>query len=438
MNLLIIGNGFDLAHGLPTKYTDFLKYCRDYDRAAPVSKASEQNEEFSRFLEENVWLSYFLKITPELDHAGTWIDFEKEIAEAVRELEGAENQFRIIKKIVENGGYEEAKYAEKAEILLTEIKIERGSDDLGLDDIDAIIKLLHRHLRQFARAFEIYCRWVNTLQTDKPISFKLKDRLKEVEQKIKYLEDNRRQEMIKNGYEVYRIMMNEEKEQYSRLLSQITVKDYLCGAGFNYVLSFNYTNTYERLYGNAETKYCYIHGKAQADPEKTSLIFGMDDDLPPGKESSDFKWVSFKKYYQRIIYRTDSKYKDWLAIKPDSRCSEQAIDYVYIVGHSLDRTDWDILYEIFSDPQFRIIVYYYSPADFEDKVQKVIRLLACRGANGRDELVRRFHGSDWSIRFTDQYDEKDGLFVRPKQEQKKGRKAHDIQSVHKFLWNSTE
>ena len=27
MKILIIGNGFDLAHGLPTKYTDFLKIC---------------------------------------------------------------------------------------------------------------------------------------------------------------------------------------------------------------------------------------------------------------------------------------------------------------------------------------------------------------------------------------------------------------------------
>ena len=27
MNILVIGNGFDLAHGLPTKYTDFLFFC---------------------------------------------------------------------------------------------------------------------------------------------------------------------------------------------------------------------------------------------------------------------------------------------------------------------------------------------------------------------------------------------------------------------------
>ena len=28
MNILVIGNGFDLAHGLPTKYTDFLEFCK--------------------------------------------------------------------------------------------------------------------------------------------------------------------------------------------------------------------------------------------------------------------------------------------------------------------------------------------------------------------------------------------------------------------------
>lgn len=28
MNILVIGNGFDLAHGLPTRYTDFLEFIK--------------------------------------------------------------------------------------------------------------------------------------------------------------------------------------------------------------------------------------------------------------------------------------------------------------------------------------------------------------------------------------------------------------------------
>ena len=27
MNILLIGNGFDLAHGLPTQYKNFLDFC---------------------------------------------------------------------------------------------------------------------------------------------------------------------------------------------------------------------------------------------------------------------------------------------------------------------------------------------------------------------------------------------------------------------------
>ena len=31
LHVLIIGNGFDLAHGLETKYTDFLDSCNNYN-----------------------------------------------------------------------------------------------------------------------------------------------------------------------------------------------------------------------------------------------------------------------------------------------------------------------------------------------------------------------------------------------------------------------
>lgn len=30
--ILILGNGFDLAHGLPTKYSHFLDFCRIVDK----------------------------------------------------------------------------------------------------------------------------------------------------------------------------------------------------------------------------------------------------------------------------------------------------------------------------------------------------------------------------------------------------------------------
>ena len=104
-------------------------------------------------------------------------------------------------------------------------------------------------------------------------------------------------------------------------------------AWFSSVLSFNYTNTYERFYGNKKTKYCYIHGKAQDDRTKTNLIFGIDDNLKQGQENQNFEWARFKKYFQRIILKTGSEYKDWLLPDPNNKNS---INYAYIVGHSLE------------------------------------------------------------------------------------------------------
>ena len=38
MNILVIGNGFDLAHGLPTTYGDFLKYVAAFNRVKDSSE----------------------------------------------------------------------------------------------------------------------------------------------------------------------------------------------------------------------------------------------------------------------------------------------------------------------------------------------------------------------------------------------------------------
>ena len=38
MNILVLGNGFDLALGLPTKYTDFLEFVKIVTRYCTVAK----------------------------------------------------------------------------------------------------------------------------------------------------------------------------------------------------------------------------------------------------------------------------------------------------------------------------------------------------------------------------------------------------------------
>lgn len=122
MNILIIGNGFDLAHGLPTSYDDFLnlsnviksiycfgkkqnidKYVADHnisEKIIPfvkkinddicVNEVNENNihsnkiyltkikevDEFYDCIKNNIWIMYFNRIRKNIS-GKNWIDFEK-------------------------------------------------------------------------------------------------------------------------------------------------------------------------------------------------------------------------------------------------------------------------------------------------------------------------------------------------------------------------
>ena len=423
LNFLIIGNGFDLTHGLPTVYIDFLRYCQDYDKNSPVYSSFELNKEFDLFVEHNIWLKYFLSVATELEDARTWIDFEKEIAEVIQDIELGQWQMKCMKYI--NASSEttlEPLSPLKSEKFLRFISFFSDYDKendryiIGANnviDIDSFVKFIYLQLRDFTRAFEIYCLKINEIQITKTIiSFEREKAIKKAQLDRDCYRNQARLAVgpMRSKIDEFEQLAEEADKTLSSLIAKISAVDYLCMSKFNCVLSFNYTNTYERLYGNEKTHYCYIHGKAQESREKSNLILGIDDSLPRGDESKNFKCVRFKKYFQRIIFKTGAEYKKWFDLPAITGSS--AI-YVHIVGHSLDRTDHDVLYEFFADKRCKIIVYYYSPEDFEDKITKVIQLLSYKGLNGRDELIRRLYGNQWSIKFAYLYDETDGLFKEP-------------------------
>lgn len=127
MNILIIGNGFDLAHRLPTSYTDFLKFFHSVEKMPIFCGTNKEYEEriakihansaeirdilikifesriphkSSSFTEEvfsnpiaqeiyqnlkgNIWYCYLYKLYENGQIKGVnWIDFESEISHIV-------------------------------------------------------------------------------------------------------------------------------------------------------------------------------------------------------------------------------------------------------------------------------------------------------------------------------------------------------------------
>ena len=111
MNILVIGNGFDLAHGFPTTYKNFLEFADVFKRYIPICKKEEiepeeihikdrekvmflhdlnkqeQNifEELENLLIDNIWINYFLEKRKQLGQ--NWIDFESEISTLIQVFE---------------------------------------------------------------------------------------------------------------------------------------------------------------------------------------------------------------------------------------------------------------------------------------------------------------------------------------------------------------
>lgn len=108
MNILIIGNGFDLANGLPTRYSDFLKICRIVKTSLgqfatdPSLFYGEKPEntvlhsdfcrkvqkdyfsEFYKIVKDNLFVRYFLEREAVIGE--NWMNFEEEIEHLIELL----------------------------------------------------------------------------------------------------------------------------------------------------------------------------------------------------------------------------------------------------------------------------------------------------------------------------------------------------------------
>ena len=350
MNILVIGNGFDKAHGLPTgcdNFLDFLKvlhthiaYPSDlpgYRKLVDRSKLCEENDSFRDFclkcmndaeiksdkrlsellslMSENIWVEYFCALRiPKRN----WVGCEgnlKEVIQAIDPENSKDSQYAMIRHSFDAA-------LEKADINGTL----RKSNDLSL----TIEKLLE-DLARFTRCLEIYlCLCLEFV----PISKRL------------------------------------------NVISEI--------GDIDAVLSFNYTDTFEKVYAPSLSKvpkYCYVHGKAdlQHNWKQTNMVLGIDEYLDEELRNVRVNFIGFKKYYQRIFKQTSYDYTKWL--------DEREEKNIFFIGHSLDITDRDILRDIILEEPFNNLekkmheddihttIFYHSKQSNASQIENLVRVL---------------------------------------------------------------
>ena len=175
MNILILGNGFDLAHGLPTTYKDFLDFTdvfEDFTKknsinyyppkgkemflpylTTLVNKNMPIYNELRVLIQDNVWLKHFNAVyeSRKRDGKDGWIDFESEISKVIQALDRVrECRDKQRKENPSNGKLEINAWDS---IFLRKIGVERT---IEVAEIERLKDKLIGDLKRLTRCLEIY------------------------------------------------------------------------------------------------------------------------------------------------------------------------------------------------------------------------------------------------------------------------------------------
>ena len=369
MDIVMLGNGFDLHFKLPTTYLCFLKtaelikkegatrtsignifekiedecktikdsraqYKEVYDNYIFNDEEINELKRMRSIVNTNPWFKYFIN-TYNKDIG--WIDFEKEIVKVLDEM-----------------------------VLFLE-RLSKDHRSTFSERNNTVIKFdffytIQQYNPTLFKINDEYLDYSNSFQIKKEkILETFFDKLKELSEALKiYLKifvDNPLNAMIEND---------------------IINADF----GFDdasFVVTFNYTNTFEQLYTKVQNVF-HIHGN-----NDNRIILGINNDEHDEIDDIDTTLIMFKKYYQRAIYKTDIDYLEIIKMLPNFSNGDRTIDeYVRLIvmGHSLDVSDRDVIEELFwrSD---EIIIYHHSETALASYIKNLVSIF---GKEAFDDL----------------------------------------------------
>lgn len=416
MNILVLGNGFDLALGLPTKYTDFLEfiqvikelhsdeprtelcinhaYCHSFSGMSQstydviVNKLGWAFHESNRpriamqdmydCVHENAWINHFQKRLSDNQISGeNWIDIEREIKIVIQALSAISYDIQPLSEF--NG--------DSCTEIMSAYPI----------NISGILHELRRNNSRVTLSQMSYLKFKNRLRND----FK----------------------RFTCALEIYFDFF----VRLSKIADGVKLPDILRGKQFNKVLSFNYTDYYNMLQGRKETEdtTCFVHGKLRYCEEacgiddlikKSNVIIGFDEYLDDNKKNEQLEFVYYKKYFQRIVRGTGSEYLGWLnechinsktgMLLSDTEMTALAVrrpNHVHIFGHSMDPTDKEVFKDLLlREPNDTRVTIYYHDEDAHERI--ITNLIAIIGQNRLIEKTHRRGSQPADIEIVPQFD----------------------------------
>lgn len=362
--LFIIGNGFDLAHGLPTSYKHFVD---DYWKTICDTKGSKKisysddlvtiNCEFGHtFNEEEILaidnindyknLYQFISRNSKKRRDGIFeINFTNKFFKIICEKSAEnwvdiENLYYGILKSIADGSYIRHDYPYGIKQLNNEFEQVKALLETYLQE-----RVIERFELDFIRYQSI--EWFKIYNSLKPIS------------------------LLNNEESILREFTNEEDVQEIKIHFDKERKEEL--ANKLYFLNFNYTpicNIYLELFSKDKvySEMNYIHGELKnATHNKINFGFGdeMDDDY---KKIENLEGTDYLKNFKSFQYLQNSNYTNLLRFINSEKFQ------VVILGHSCGVSDRTLLNTIFEHTNCRSIkVFYHRKDDGSDNYTELIQ-----------------------------------------------------------------
>ena len=350
--ILILGNGFDIAMGRKTKYTDFIEFEKQL--------FSNPDEELLKFLKDkNIRIeeygdnSYLKFIHENKDRLGeNWSNLEimiSQLADAIMYFkENNEVLFKVATTgrnwLLEEDLLQEKNYRSKLYIANMFFSLFHEKDWSSLEREVALDKLNNEFIRQLDLLIELL--------------------------------------------EIYLSYLDYLDFKVDRINRKLTALNAILDLSNSYVLNFNYTNTSSRLFWTSSKYTHFIHGRI--DLERTfnrinTMVFGIED--KENNINSDL--IPYQKYYQRVVKETGNQFEEFF--KPNYKYSNEGVSKslsknIIIFGHSVDPLDKEIFQKCFALAKdggylYRFIFTYFD----EPSKRSIIKNLAI--ILGKEKLI---------------------------------------------------
>lgn len=352
--ILILGNGFDIAMGRKTKYTDFIEFEKQL--------FSNSDEELLQFLKvknisiekykDNLYLKF---INENKDTLGeNWSNIEIMISQ----LADAIMYFKENMKLLYD---------------LSDIHPIRKSRDSLKNETNFSAKYFIAEV--FAPLYSHY-EW-KFLDRDLVLN------------KLNYIFIEQLN-LLTELLEIYLSYLDYIDFYVQKIEASPTALDAISDLSNSSVLNFNYTNTSGYLFGTSEERTHFIHGRIDLDRSFSrinTMVFGIED--KENDVNSDL--IPYQKYYQRVVKETGNKFEEFFKRTfydigdafggqlPNSK-------NIIVFGHSVDPLDKEIFQKCFELAENGKYIYRFVFTYFDELAKRsIIKNLAI--ILGKEKLV---------------------------------------------------